>query len=169
MQSVFVASMHPFHGFPFELAFGFPRAEEFDDFRLEQSDDGFGQCVVAAVSDASDGHVDFRLGVGLACHAITGQKSEKWWAKRLECKSLTKGAPDLVVGFNLPCRILRAGVPVPSCPAQAYIGGGTLVLLTKANRIVSEPRQTHASRIQKGERSQNYNKLARDMWSIAAI
>ena len=42
--------MHPVHGFP--------RAEVFDDFRLEQSDDGFGQCVVVAVSDASDRHVD---------------------------------------------------------------------------------------------------------------
>ena len=62
MQSILVASMHPFHGFPFELAFGFPRAEMLDDLRLEQSDDGFGQCVVAAVSDASDGHVDSDFG-----------------------------------------------------------------------------------------------------------
>ena len=54
--------MHPFHGFPFELTFGFPRAEVFDDFRLEESDDGFGQCVVVAVSDASDGHVDSGFG-----------------------------------------------------------------------------------------------------------
>ena len=38
------------------------RAEMLDDFRLEQSDEGFGQCVVAAVPDASDGHVDSGFG-----------------------------------------------------------------------------------------------------------
>ena len=54
--------MHPFHGLPFEPAFGFPRAEMLDDFRLEQSDDGFGQCAVAAVPDASGGHVDSGFG-----------------------------------------------------------------------------------------------------------
>ena len=86
MQSVLVASMHTFHGFPFEPAFGFPWAEAFDDFRLEQSDDGFGQGVVAAVSDASDGHVDSgcgeSLGVsnGYILHAavrVVGQRSRR--------------------------------------------------------------------------------------------
>ena len=38
--------MRPFHGLPFELAYGFPRAEVFGDFSLEQSDDGFGKSVV---------------------------------------------------------------------------------------------------------------------------
>ena len=58
MQSVLVASMHPFHGFPFEFAFSFPRVGMLDDFGLEQSDDGFSQSVVVAVPDASDRHVD---------------------------------------------------------------------------------------------------------------
>ena len=49
VQSVLIASVDLFHGFPFELAFGSPRAKAFDDFRFEQSDDGFGQSVVAAV------------------------------------------------------------------------------------------------------------------------
>ena len=62
MQSILVVPMHPFHGFPFELAFGFPRAGVFDDFRLEQSDDGFGQGTVVAVSDASNRHVDAGFG-----------------------------------------------------------------------------------------------------------
>ena len=57
-QSVLVASMDPFHGFPFEPNFGFPRAEAFYDFDPVQPDDGFGQGVVAVVPDASDGHVD---------------------------------------------------------------------------------------------------------------
>ena len=54
--------MHPFHGLPFESAFAFPRAGMLDDFRIEQSDDRFGQCVVAAVRDASDGHADSGFG-----------------------------------------------------------------------------------------------------------
>ena len=54
--------MHPFHGLPFESAIGFPRAEVFDDLRLEQSDDGFGQCVVVVVPDPSDRHVDSGFG-----------------------------------------------------------------------------------------------------------
>ena len=62
VQSVLVASMHPFHGFSFKPAFGFPPAEMLDDFGREQSDDGFGQGVVAAVPDASDGHVDSGFG-----------------------------------------------------------------------------------------------------------
>ena len=33
-----------------------------DDFRLEQPDDGFGQCVFAAASDTSDRHVDSGFG-----------------------------------------------------------------------------------------------------------
>ena len=62
VQSVFVTSVEPFHGFPFELACCVPRDEVFEDFCLEQSDDGFGQCVVVAVSDASDRHVDSGFG-----------------------------------------------------------------------------------------------------------
>ena len=86
MQSVVVVPMHSFHGFPFELVFGFPRAETFDDFRLEQSDDGFGQCVVVAVSDASDRHVASGFGEsisvsnGRAMHAsvrVVGQRSHR--------------------------------------------------------------------------------------------
>ena len=50
--------MHPFQGFPFDLADGFPRAEVLDDFGLEQSDDAFCGGVVAAVADASNRHVD---------------------------------------------------------------------------------------------------------------
>ena len=39
VQSILVVPMHPFHGLPFELACGFPRAEMLDDFGCEQSDD----------------------------------------------------------------------------------------------------------------------------------
>ena len=86
MQSVLVAPVRPFHDFPFEPAFGFPRAEVLDDFRLEQSDDGFGQGVVLAVSNASDGHVDSGFGEsicvsnGHAMHAavrVAGQRSHR--------------------------------------------------------------------------------------------
>ena len=62
MQPVFVVPLHPFHNLPFELAFGFPRAEVFDDLGFEHPDDGFGQCVVVAVSNASDRHVDSDFG-----------------------------------------------------------------------------------------------------------
>ena len=103
MQSVLVASMHPFHGFPFEPAFGFPRAEMLDDFRLEQSDDGFGQCAVAAVSDASDGHDDSGFGEpigvsnGQILHAsvrVVGQRSHR----------RTSLANGLVEGVDDECR-----------------------------------------------------------------
>ena len=57
VQSILVVPMHPFHGLRFELTFGLPRAEMFDDLGFEQSDDGFGQCFVVAVYDASDRHV----------------------------------------------------------------------------------------------------------------
>ena len=49
-----------------EMSFGFPRVEVFDDLGFEQPNDGFGQCVVAAVSDAFDGHVDSGLGEPIA-------------------------------------------------------------------------------------------------------
>ena len=42
VQPVFAVPVRPLHGCPFELAGGFSRAEVFDDFRLEQSDEGFG-------------------------------------------------------------------------------------------------------------------------------
>ena len=38
----------------------------FDDFGFEQSDDGFGQCVVLAVSDAFDQYVDSGFGEPIA-------------------------------------------------------------------------------------------------------
>ena len=71
MQFLAVASMHPFQGFPFDLAGDFPRAEVLDDFGLEQSDDAFGEGVVAAVADASDRHVD--AGFGQPFGATDGQ------------------------------------------------------------------------------------------------
>lgn len=86
VKPVLVASIHPFHGFPFEPAFGFPRAEMPDDFRLEQSADGFGQCVVAAVPDASDRNVDsgfselFGVSDGQMLHAsvrVVGQSAKR--------------------------------------------------------------------------------------------
>ena len=67
--------MQPFYGFPIELSGGFPRAEVFDHFRPERSDNGFDQGVVVAVSDASDLHVDsgfrepFGISDGLVMHA----------------------------------------------------------------------------------------------------
>ena len=84
MQPVIVVPVKPFQDFSFELACGFPRAEAFDDFRLGQSDDGFGQGVFVAVSNASDRHVDSgfgeRLGVsnGQILHAavrVVGQRA----------------------------------------------------------------------------------------------
>ena len=59
VQSLIVVPMHPFQGFPFDLAGGFPWAEVFDDFGLEQSD------------DASDRHVD--AGFGQPFGATNGQ------------------------------------------------------------------------------------------------
>ena len=39
-----------------------------DDFRFEQPDDGFSQCVIVAVPDASDRHVDsgFHVPIGVS-------------------------------------------------------------------------------------------------------
>ena len=41
VQALGVVPVHPFQGFPFDLAHGFPRAEEVDDFGLKQADDAF--------------------------------------------------------------------------------------------------------------------------------
>ncbi len=43
VQAVGVVTVHPFLGFPFDLAHGFPRAEEVDDFGFEQTNRAFGQ------------------------------------------------------------------------------------------------------------------------------
>lgn len=70
MQSVFVVLVDPFHGFRFELACVFPRAEVFDDLHLEQSDDGFGHGVVEAAFDSSSQtcSVRFRLPPSVGLH-----------------------------------------------------------------------------------------------------
>ena len=44
----------------------------FDDLGFEQSDDGFGQCVVVAVSDSSDRHVDSGFGEPIALWKTRG-------------------------------------------------------------------------------------------------
>ena len=46
MQAFGVVPVDPFQGFPFDLADGFPRAEEVYDLGFEQADRAFGQCVV---------------------------------------------------------------------------------------------------------------------------
>jgi len=55
LEALGVVPADPFQCFPFDLADRFPRAEEFDDFGFEQADDAFGQGIVVAVPDASDG------------------------------------------------------------------------------------------------------------------
>ena len=77
MQTVCVVPVNPFHGFRFELAYGFSRAEVFDDLRLAQSDDSFGQGIVEAVFDASDrtvasGSAPFPLTLALAAGGFRG-------------------------------------------------------------------------------------------------
>jgi len=57
LEALGVVPADPFQCFPFDLADRFPRAEEFDDFGFDQADDAFGQGIVLAVPDASDGWV----------------------------------------------------------------------------------------------------------------
>lgn len=52
----------------------------FDDFRFEQSDDGFGQSVVAAVPDASDRNVDSGFGGVSRMAARTMSQKERSYA-----------------------------------------------------------------------------------------
>ena len=100
MQPVFFAPAHPFHGFPFELACGFPRAEMCDDLRLEQSDDGFGQRVVAAVLGASDRHVDsgfghpFGVSNGQAMHAAVRAVGRRAQRRAALADGLVGGVED---------------------------------------------------------------------------
>ena len=106
-------------------------------------------------------------GVGLACHAITGEGPRNRWTKRLARASLTKGASVLVVGLDSPCRILRAGIPIPSSLDasihQRQNASPADKSQPKAAGLPAKPRQTHTSSIQKCEKLQNYNKLARDI------
>ena len=74
----------PFHDLPFELAIGFPRAEVFDDLGFEQSDDGFGQCVVAAVPDASNRHVDSGVLKSSRSFSSMNAKNSSTWTRNLQ-------------------------------------------------------------------------------------
>ena len=100
LQLIVVVPMHPFHGLPFELAFGFPRAEMLDDFRLEQSDDGFGQCFVVAVSDASNRHFasgfgePFGVSDGHAMHAAVRVVGQRVQCRTPLADGLAEGVED---------------------------------------------------------------------------
>ena len=87
-------------------------------------------------------------GVGLACHAITGEGPRNRWTKRLARASLTKGASVLVVGLDSPCRILRAGIPVPSSLDARIHQRQTLLPLTKSNQSQPDCQQNHTKRTQ---------------------
>ena len=87
-------------------------------------------------------------GVGLACHAITGEGPRNRWTKRLARASLTKGASVLVVGLDSPCRILRAGISVPSSLDARIHQRQTLLPLTKSNQSQPDCQQNHAKRTQ---------------------
>lgn len=76
-QSVSAASVDPFHSRPSDLASGFPRAEVFDHFRLEQRDDGFGQGIVVAVSGASKRNLDSGFG-GVICMVARTMSQKQW-------------------------------------------------------------------------------------------
>jgi len=58
VQAFCVVPVHPFQGFPFYLSGGFSRSHEVDDLGFEQADCTFGQGIVAAVANASNGRVD---------------------------------------------------------------------------------------------------------------
>ena len=60
-QAVLVEPVHPLQGFPFDLIFGFPRAQPIDDFGFEGADDRLGQGVVITVADAADGRLQPRI------------------------------------------------------------------------------------------------------------
>ena len=71
-----------------------------DNFRLEQPDDGFGQCVVAAFPDASDGHVDSGFGEpigvsnGHAMHASVRMAGQSAQRRTALADGLVEGVED---------------------------------------------------------------------------
>lgn len=61
VQAGVVIPVDPIQGFPFDLANGFPGAEELDDRGFEQADDAFGEGIVTAVADTANRGVDAGL------------------------------------------------------------------------------------------------------------
>ena len=76
VQAFCVVPVHPFQGFPFDLADGFSRPHEVDDLSFEQADCAFGQGIVVAVADAAHRRIDIRfgqpLGVDIAIRGPNG-------------------------------------------------------------------------------------------------
>ena len=61
-QASVVVPVDPLERLPLDIAHGAPLAEGVDDLGLEEADDAFGERIVVAVADGSDGRVDPGLG-----------------------------------------------------------------------------------------------------------
>ena len=113
----------------------------FDDFHFEQSDDGFGQCVVAAVSDASDQHVASGFGKSLSLsnghvlHAMARMVDQRPHRRTSLADGLVEGVEEKKLKSWLSSRLRRAirrsSEPLRDQGVGRAVAGGAVFLEQK--------------------------------------